>query len=104
MRAGENISALARDLGVRRKLLYEWKQAIQEGAQLRKRGRPRQNPPQEKVELPSQADQKIRDLQMLVGQLTEENRFFRAALRRVEDLHRKAEGDSARPSLPRSKR
>ena len=35
MAAGENVSALASELRVRRKLLYEWKQLVEQGRPLR---------------------------------------------------------------------
>ena len=43
MLAGENVSALSRELKVRRKLLYEWRDAFRAGGPeaLRGRGRPR---------------------------------------------------------------
>ena len=31
MAAGENVSALSRELGVRRKLLYQWRDAVRRG-------------------------------------------------------------------------
>jgi transposase len=45
MLAGENVSALARELGIKRKLLYQWRNRFRsEGpAGLRSRGRPRRD-------------------------------------------------------------
>lgn len=42
MEAGENVSALARELGVRRKYLYQWRERFRAGGPvaLRSRGRP----------------------------------------------------------------
>src|SRR5690349_8302390 len=42
MLAGENVSALARELGVRRKYLYQWRERFRLGGAiaLRSRGRP----------------------------------------------------------------
>ena len=42
MQAGESPSALERELGVKRKLLYEWKKRVEQGGpeNLRDRGRP----------------------------------------------------------------
>jgi transposase-like protein len=44
MMAGENVSRLARELKLRRKLLYEWRDHLRAGgpAALRQPGRPRQ--------------------------------------------------------------
>jgi len=44
MRAGANVSALASELRVRRKLLYEWKQLVEQGRPLRTMGRPARMP------------------------------------------------------------
>jgi transposase len=43
MAAGENVSALARELKLRRKLVYQWRDQLRRGgpAALRTRGRPR---------------------------------------------------------------
>jgi transposase len=45
MLSGENVSALALDLGIKRKLLYQWRDRFREGgaAALRSRGRPRRD-------------------------------------------------------------
>src|ERR1700730_866379 len=42
MLAGENVSALARELGIRRKYLYQWRERFRAGGPeaLRSRGRP----------------------------------------------------------------
>jgi len=41
MRQGENLGVLARELGVKRRLLYEWRRALDQGRPLRMVGRPR---------------------------------------------------------------
>lgn len=45
MEAGENVSALARDLGIKRKLLYLWRERVRAlgPAGLRSRGRPKRD-------------------------------------------------------------
>lgn len=45
MEAGENVSALARDLGIKRKLLYQWRERVRTlgPAGLRSRGRPKRD-------------------------------------------------------------
>ena len=47
MLAGENVSALARELGFRRKLLYKWREQFRSGGPeaLCTRDRPRKVPP-----------------------------------------------------------
>src|SRR5260370_30191770 len=44
MLAGENVSALARELGIRRKYLYQWRERFRAGGPeaVRNRGRPTQ--------------------------------------------------------------
>jgi transposase len=108
---GENISALARELSVLRKLLYEWKDAYRCGGAvaLRTRGRPRKDqvpglPPEAttvRAEL-LQARQRMRELERKVGQQQMELDFFVEALRRVDaalgEPSKKAAGLSTRSS------
>jgi transposase-like protein len=101
MRQGENTSALARELKIRRKLLYEWRDAVLAGRPLRLRGRPKKSlgidPP-----TPEPAEQ-VRELERLVGQLTAENRFFKGALQRIKELRRQSKKAGAAASMRRSK-
>ena len=93
MLAGEGAGILARELKVRRKLLYHWKDAYIAGgpAALRKRGRPRQDmvpgsppdPESARAEL-LQARQRIAELERKVGKQALELDFFAEALRRVD--------------------
>jgi len=102
--AGENVSALARELGVRRKLLYEWRDAWRIGGEeaLRPPGRPRKGvrvvgakgsgrgsdtraPSGPEAELAA-ARRRIAELERKVGQQSLEADFFRQALQRVETL------------------
>jgi transposase-like protein len=101
MQQGENASALARELKVRRKLLYEWRDAVLAGRPLRLRGRPRNSletdpPGREPAE-------RVGDLERLVGQLTAENRFFKGALQRIKELRRQSKKAGAAASMRRSK-
>jgi len=93
MLAGESSSALARELKLRRKLLYQWKDAYTASgpAALRKRGRPGKDqvlgsPPEAKTSRAEllQARQRIAELERKVGQQQLENDFFAEALRRVK--------------------
>lgn len=99
MLAGESSSALARELKLRRKLLYQWKDAyISSGpAALRKRGRPGKDqvlgsPPEAKTSRAEllQARQRIAELERKVGQQQLENDFFAEALRRVKGVEEAA--------------
>jgi transposase len=106
MLAGENVSALARELGVRRKYLYQWRERFRAGGPLalRSRGRPTkaevlamQAPeapselaaaaavaPAESDEL-SKAQRRIAELERKVGQQQVELDFFQRALRQVRE-------------------
>jgi transposase-like protein len=108
MLAGENISALARELKVRRKLLYEWKDVyISRGQEaLRTRGRPRKaemlgpppEPMSERAEL-LQARQRIAELERKVGHQQLEIDFFAEALRRVDAALEGRSGKDAERSI-----
>ena len=105
MAAGENVSALARELGVRRKYLYQWRERFRAGGPvaLRSRGRPTKAevlamrsgeaaplpapvavmpapaPPDELA----RAQRRIAELERKVGQQQVELDFFQQALRQV---------------------
>lgn len=109
MLAGESPSAIARELRVLRKLLYEWKDAYQSrGVEaLRTRGRPRKDqvlglPPEPataRAEL-LQARQRIAELERKVGHQQLEIDFFAEALRRVDAVR----GERTSGNEPRSTR
>lgn len=82
MVAGENVSALARELSVRRKLLYAWRDALRAGS-----GRP-EPPPDGAL---TQARRRIAELERKIGRQQLELDFFRRALRRVEASGRASE-------------
>ena len=102
MQAGESPSALARELKVRRKLLYEWRDRVLAGQPLRTRGRPRKSAAGE-VAVDHTAD-RVKELEQLVGQLTLENRFFKGALRRIKELRQQNSESGAAASSRKSKR
>jgi hypothetical protein len=111
MLGGEASSALARELRVLRKLLYEWKDAYISGGAvaLRTRGRPRKDhllgpPPEAKTERAEllQARQCIADLERKVGHQQLEIDFFVEALRRVDAAQQGRDDKSAQRSTPSS--
>ncbi len=128
MEAGSNVCALARELGVRRKLLYEWREALRAGGPeaLRGPGRPRKGsvvvgagspvprkasgPPGKKDVLSGAAAalrvarRRIAELERKVGQQTLEADFFRQALRLSEDLRQTLDGSGANAPSPSSGR
>src|SRR5882672_4870836 len=120
MLAGENVSALARELKLRRKLLYAWRDNFRSGGPeaLRTRGRPRKTvglaaaaagaspvvavvPAADELE---KARRRIAALERKVGQQQLELDFFRQALRQVEGKRRASDGRGAMASTRSSKR
>ncbi len=86
MQAGESPSALARELGVRRKLLYEWKERVEAGGpeNLRERGRPGADAGAVVVERAKSDQRRIAELERLVGKQQALIAFFENALQQVE--------------------
>lgn len=93
MIAGENVSELARELGVHRGLLYRWRDAYRSGgpAAMRKPGRERARAAGPKHSSGrSDPQARIKELERKIGQQQLELDFFRRALRQVEELRRSA--------------
>jgi transposase len=103
---GMKISALARELGVNRQRLYDWRNATQAGdEQLRRPGRPKRTvlPPAQANDLAG-AQKRVAELERRLGQQQLELDFFKEALRRVEALRRPNNGPGTTASTPSSKR
>jgi transposase len=115
MLAGENVSALAREVKVLRKDLYAWRERFRSGGPeaLRGRGRPR------KVEAialavarakkapaaqPDASSKRIAELERKIGQQQVELDFFRQALRQVKGARRPNVGSGVTRSTRSSKR
>ncbi len=88
-----SVSGLARELGIRRKWLYEWRNQAQakaakagEGAKVTESTEPAADRESEALRL------RIADLERLVGRLAAEIDFFRSALRRVEERRQRSGG------------
>jgi len=113
--AGENVSALARELVVKRAILYRWRDAWRLGGPeaLRQRGRP------SKAEASTlsaarlaagrandlaEARWQIEQLSRKVGQQQLELDFFKRTLRQIEASRRPSEGPGATASSPSSRR
>lgn len=115
MDAGEKIARVARDFGVSRKTLYQWRDQVGQGAVIGRRGRSTKSPDEpsgglERVrppELPAElvrARERIAELERKVGQQQVELDFFRGALRRIEASRRPSDGPGVTESSPRSRR
>ena len=118
MESGENVCALSRELGVARKLLYEWRSAFRSGgvSAFRRRGRPRKGevvvgsrssltsaPTGAATDLAS-ARRRIAELERKVGQQALAQDFFEQALRRIEGLRHGSDGNGGMPSTGSSGR
>ena len=82
MLAGESPSALARELGVVRKLLYDWKEGGEQN--LRSEGRPSRAQGAVVLSVAERAQRRVAELERLVGKQQVLIDFFELALRRVE--------------------
>jgi transposase-like protein len=116
MVAGENVSALARELKLRRKLLYAWRDSFRAGGAeaLRTRGRPGKlalvalaeaspvtAPAMDEL---AQAKRRVAELERKIGQQQVELDFFRQALRQVRGKRRPSDGPGATASTPSCRR
>ena len=110
MEAGESATALSRELGIKRELLYDWQRLWRrEGAGgLRRLGRPTLIESLERAEGPprslAEAERKIAELERKVGQQALELDFFGRALQRIEGSRRPSDGPGGPASSPTSKR
>ncbi len=116
MAAGENVSALARELSVKRGLLYRWRDAFRCGGELALRsgpGRPKRvealamaaaRGPATKAKDLAEARRQIAELERKVGQQQLDLDFFKEALRHIEASRRPSDGPGATASSPASKR
>src|SRR5262245_45694532 len=106
MMAGENVTALARELQVLRKDLYYWRTRFRAGGPdaLRGKGRPKKSEPLRPAQEPpgevETARARIAELERKIGQQQVDLDFFRQALQRVGGARR----PSAKPGVPRSTR
>jgi transposase len=114
MLAGENVSALARELKVLRKDLYVWRKRFRSGGPeaLRGRGRPPKAAPASVAKAtaepassqPDAARKRIAELERKIGQQQVELDFFRQALRQVKEARRPNAGSGVTRSTRSSKR
>jgi transposase len=98
-----NVGALARELGIRRELLYKWQAKFAAGGAegLRTTGRPR---PLAEAPEALRAERKIAALERKVGEQALLIDFFKGALRRIEASRPASGSPGATASLPRSRR
>jgi transposase-like protein len=116
LEAGESGSALARELGVKRVLIYRWRDKVRAGGELAlraKRGRPPKaealamaaaRGPAAKAGDLAAARRQIEALERKVGQQQLDLDFFKRALRHIEASRRPSDGPGATASSPSSRR
>jgi transposase-like protein len=99
-----SVSGLARELGIRRKWLYKWRDEARAKA-ARTDGDAKSPAPAEAVREPENGAlrQRVADLERLVGRQTAEIDFFRGALRRVEE-RRQSGGETGGEASTRKSR
>src|SRR5262249_46300849 len=116
LEGGESGAALSRELGVKRTLLYRWRDAVRAGGPLALRSRRRRPRPAEgfataaargpatKASDLAEARRQIAALEQKVGRQQVELDFFKQALRHVEALRQANEQPGATASTPSSRR
>ena len=85
MEAGESVAGLSRELGVRRKLLYEWRTRYRQRSLAALSRRPGREP-KTAGEVEQQAARQIAELERKVGRQALQIDFLQRAFKRVEGL------------------
>lgn len=97
---GEKVSALSEELGIHRKLLYEWVRRVSEGGEsnLRARGRPRKT---DALAAADNGPRRIAELERMVGRQQMVIEFFKHALQQIEELRQRRKAIGATASIGR---
>jgi transposase len=107
MAQAETIVGLAQELGIRRKLLYQWRDQFQAGDRVgleRRRGRPPGSRSQTvSPAAPSAADLRIAELERLLGRKQLEVDFLERAFEQVRGAASNRTSDGGKESIARSK-
>jgi transposase len=116
LEAGESGSALARELDVKRVLIYRWRDAVRTSGELALRGKRGRRTKSETLALVqargvaakandlADARRQIAELQKKVGQQQLDLDFFKQALRHIEASRRPNDGPGVTASSPKSRR
>jgi hypothetical protein len=94
MKECSSVTALAGELGIRRKFLYKWKQEIEKADSQKAQSAWEQTI--------AQLRREVAELQQLSGRQALEIDFFRSALRRLEGTRQSKESNGGKASTPRS--
>jgi transposase-like protein len=90
MKTCANVTQLARELGIRRKWLYQWKDDAAGGQAAPPAG------------ADTKGERKVKDLEALVARQSLELDFFKGALQRIEERRRKRDETSGPGSTNKS--
>jgi transposase-like protein len=116
MHAGESGTALSHELGIKRTILYRWRDAFRDGGEEALRDGPGRPNRAEKAEMAlargpaarardlAEARHQIAELERKVGEQQVALDFFKGALQRIEASRQPSVGDGATGSSPRSRR
>jgi transposase-like protein len=116
MEAGESGTALGREHGIKRAILYRWRDAVRDGGEEALRdgpGRPNRaekgalalaRGPAARARDLTEARRQIAELERKVGEQQVALDFFKQALRRIEESRRPSDGSGGTASSPRSRR
>ena len=107
MAQAKTISGLAKELGVRRKFLYLWRDQLQTGGRAaleRRRGRPPGSPSKSvSPPTPSAAESRIAELERLLGRKQAELDFFKRTFEQVGGAEATRTSDGSKGSIAQSK-
>ena len=105
MGEAETVAALARELGVRRKFLYLWREQLKAGGRAALERRPgRPSGPQSKPRpTPSAAELRVAELERLLGQKQAELEFFKRTFEHVRGAAGNRTSDGGKGSIAASK-
>jgi len=116
LEAGESGTALALELGVKRTIIYRWRDTWRQGGPEALRSKPGRPAKAEALEMErargvaakandlAEARRQIAELQRKVGQQQLDLDFFKQALRHIEASRQPSIGPGATASSPRSRR
>jgi transposase len=116
MDAGESGTALSREFGIKRTILYRWRDAVRDGGEEALRDGPGRPNRAEKATMAlargpaarardlSEARRQIAELERKVGEQQVALDFFKQALRHFEGSRRPSDGAGGTASSPRSRR
>ena len=98
MKLGVNVSVLAEELNIDRSLLYYWRKRWMQSEEVRVAAGPADLAEQTLQDLRA----KIAGLEAELGRAALETRFFKGALRRIEESRRSSTGSGGTASTPKS--